>query len=203
MKQPADRVVLLAWACLGLVVMPSSAPAAESAAKEKAPVTKTATKTPPALSAPELATLDLPPQTSSTRSATVPPQDARDPSVPPPAPGPVKFTGTPSTETIRKVIRNYAAHLEATEGAINIPDYAIRKMRPLKLKRLHDEVEPGPNSSYHVCADMTDTATGDELDVDVEVSSTGNQLSVANLRIHKIGGKPRFQYDKQGNLIPL
>ena len=214
MKRRARWMAAWALMIVGLAASSSNAEAAESdkssgksaPAAAPAPAITTAAKTPPPLSAPELATPNLPPHTASkpskTAASTIPPQDARDPSVPLPAPGPVKFTGTPSAEMIRKVIRSYTAHLEATEGSVNIPDYTTRHMRALKLKRLHDEVGRR-GDTYYVGADMTDAATSDEVDVDFDISTTGSQIAVANIRIHKINGKLRYNYDAQGNLVPL
>ncbi|MBI3332699.1 MAG: hypothetical protein HYZ93_01240 [Candidatus Omnitrophica bacterium] len=109
----------------------------------------------------------------------------------------------PSAEQLRQTIRNYIQWQEKGLGSFTIPDPREKgRLRTLSLVRVHDRVGK-TGDYYYSCTDMKDVATGDQLDLDFDVSDTGKALQVVAVRIHKDNGKPRYTYDAQDNLVPL
>lgn len=109
----------------------------------------------------------------------------------------------PTAEELRGTIRQYIERQEAALGVFTVPDpKQIGKLRALSLIRVHERVGK-TGDYYYSCTDMKDVATGDELDLDFDVSGTGEELKVVAVRIHKDNGKPRYTYDANDNLIPL
>lgn len=108
----------------------------------------------------------------------------------------------PSAETIRQAIRDYDAQIEAAQGALKIADTVTGQTRSLTLERVHERVGK-TGGTYYACADMIDTATGDQVDVDFDIGEESGQLAVVDVRIHKVNGEPRYTYDDQDNRIPL
>ena len=108
----------------------------------------------------------------------------------------------PSAEAIRAAIRAYVTQIEATQGALKISDTVTGQTRALKLDRVHERVGK-TGSKFYSCADLVDTATGDNVDVDFDVAADGGTLQVVDTRIHKVNGKARYTYDANDNRIPL
>ena len=50
---------------------------------------------------------------------------------------------------------------------------------------------------------MRDVATGELLDLDFDISDSGEKLEVVAVRIHKDDGNPRYTYDDNDNLVQL
>jgi len=91
---------------------------------------------------------------------------------------------------------------ESKNGAFKIYDKDARKMRELELVRIHRRVGK-TGDSYYSCCDVKDRKTGEMLDIDVDVKNSRRGLSVSDVRIHKVSGKPRYTYDSNDNRIPL
>ncbi len=110
----------------------------------------------------------------------------------------------PTAEELRQTIRDYIARQEQALGAFTVPDPKGGKgiLRTLTLIRVHERVGK-TGDYYYSCTDMNDVATGDELDLDFDVSDTNGVLKVVAVRIHKDNGKPRYTYDANDNLVPL
>ena len=109
----------------------------------------------------------------------------------------------PSADQLRDTIRKYIQGQQEKLGGFTVADPKEKgKLRTLSLIRVHDRVGK-TGDYYYSCTDMKDAATGDELDLDFDVSDTGKALKVAAVRIHKDNGKPRYTYDANDNLIPL
>lgn len=109
----------------------------------------------------------------------------------------------PSAEELRSTIRTYIQTQEKLTGSFTIPDSREKgKLRTLSLIRVHERVGK-TGAYYYSCTDMKDVATGDELDLDFDVSDTGEELKVVAVRIHKDNGNPRYTYDAKDNLIPV
>ena len=109
----------------------------------------------------------------------------------------------PSPEDLRGTIRGYIENRESKIGKFVIPDSRqIGKLRTLELVRVHERVGK-TGDYYYSCTDMKDPATGDLLDLDFDISDTGEKLKVVAIRIHKDNGDPRYTYDDNDNLIPL
>jgi len=108
----------------------------------------------------------------------------------------------PSAEALRQTIRDYVANQEKLQGAFAIVDERGDGLRRLELVRVHERVGKTGNY-YYSCTDMKDRATGDELDLDFDIEDQAGNLKVADVRIHKDNGKPRYTYDENDNMIPL
>ena len=109
----------------------------------------------------------------------------------------------PSAEQLRETIRQYIQNQERALGAFTIPDSRQKgKLRTLSLIRVHERVGK-TGDYYYSCTDMKDVATGDQLDLDFDISDSGKELKVVASRIHKDNGKPRYTYDANDNLVPL
>ena len=116
---------------------------------------------------------------------------------------PSAMAAEPTAEQLRQTIRDYIKWHEGKLGAFTIPDSRqIGKLRTLQLIRVHDRVGK-TGDYYYSCTDMKDVATGDQLDLDFDVSDKGSKLQVVAVRIHKDNGKPRYTYDEHDNLVPL
>ncbi|MBI1953855.1 MAG: hypothetical protein HYS41_07015 [Candidatus Omnitrophica bacterium] len=110
----------------------------------------------------------------------------------------------PTADELRQTIRDYIARQEQALGTFTVPDPRDGKgmLRTLTLVRVHERVGKTGNY-YYSCTDMKDAASGDELDLDFDVSDTDGKLQVVAVRIHKDNGKPRYTYDANDNLVPL
>lgn len=114
----------------------------------------------------------------------------------------VSAWAAPTPDQLRQTIRDYVAGQERRHGAFLILDDRGNVQRRLELVRVHERVGK-TGDYYYSCTDMKDLASGDELDLDFDISDTGRLLDVAAIRIHKDNGKPRYTYDQNDNIIPL
>jgi len=108
----------------------------------------------------------------------------------------------PSDGDLRGTIRDYIQSQEQRHGAFFILDERGDQVRQLELIRVHDRVGK-TGDYYYSCTDMKDVASGDELDLDFDISDTGEALEVVEIRIHKDNGVARYTYDDNDNMIPL
>ena len=109
----------------------------------------------------------------------------------------------PSAEQLRDTIRQYIQNQEKGVGSFTIPDSKNKgSLRTLTLIRVHERVGK-TGDYYYSCTDMKDVKSGDQLDLDFDISDRGNALQVVAVRIHKDNGKPRYTYDASDNMIAL
>ncbi|MBI4353833.1 MAG: hypothetical protein HY595_01210 [Candidatus Omnitrophica bacterium] len=108
----------------------------------------------------------------------------------------------PSAEQIRQSIRDYIALIEQEEGAFTIEDEVAGTTRTLQLDQVHERVGK-TGELFYSCTDMKDAENGELLDLDFDVDASGEELEVVDVRIHKVGGQPRYTYDEQDNRIPI
>ncbi len=113
------------------------------------------------------------------------------------------FGVAPTPDQLRDTIRQYIQNQEQKLGAFTVPDPKLKgKLRTLSLIRVHERVGK-TGDYYYSCTDMKDVASGDQLDLDFDISDMGKTLQVVAVRIHKDNGKPRYTYDANDNLIAL
>ena len=113
------------------------------------------------------------------------------------------FCAEPSAEQLRDTIRKYIQTQEQKTGSFTIPDVKEKgTLRTLTLIRVHERVGK-TGAYYYSCTDMKDVATGDQLDLDFDISDSETELKVVAIRIHKDNGKPRYTYGPNDELIPL
>ncbi len=108
----------------------------------------------------------------------------------------------PSANDIRGAMKQHIETQTAAKGAFEVYDPETSKTRRLSLERIHERVGK-TGSYYYSCADFKDLDSGELLDLDLDVESKGGTLSVVDVRIHKVGGKERYTYDKDDNRIPV
>jgi len=108
----------------------------------------------------------------------------------------------PAPEALRQTIRDYIANEEKAKGAFEIMDERTGSLRQLEFVRVHERVGKTGNY-YYSCTDMKDVKTGDLLDLDFDIQDEGGNLTVADIRIHKDNGDPRYTYDDQDNRVPV
>lgn len=110
---------------------------------------------------------------------------------------------TPGDEDIRNAMKSYVAtESEKTGGNFEVLDPDTNKTRKLQMLRVHERVGKTGNY-YYSCADFKDVDSGELLDLDLDVEDRSGKLQVADVRIHKVGGKERYTYDVHDNRIPL
>jgi len=108
----------------------------------------------------------------------------------------------PSKEDIRSTMKNHVLDSSNPTGAFEVKDPDTGKTRKLKLLRVHERVGK-TGEYYYSCADFEDLDSGEQLDLDIDVQHKNGNLSVADVRIHKVSGEPRYTYDENDNRIPL
>lgn len=109
----------------------------------------------------------------------------------------------PTADQLRQTIRDYIENQEKAVGGFTLPDSKEKgKLRTLSLVRVHERVGK-TGDYYYSCTDMKDVANGEELDLDFDISDSGEKLEVVAVRIHKDNGKPRYTYGANDELIPL
>ncbi|MBI4115171.1 MAG: hypothetical protein HY447_01210 [Candidatus Omnitrophica bacterium] len=108
----------------------------------------------------------------------------------------------PAPEALRQTIRDYIANQEKLQGIFAIVDERSGDLRQLELVRVHERVGK-TGDYYYSCTDMKDVKTGDLLDLDFDIQDEGGNLKVADIRIHKDNGNPRYTYDENDNMIPV
>lgn len=108
----------------------------------------------------------------------------------------------PSTEQIRGAMNNYVIEQSKKTGTFDVYDDEAGKMRKLSLVRVHERVGK-TGDYYYSCADFKDTGSNETLDLDMDVEYKDGNLSVADVRVHKVNGKERYTYDEKDNRIPV
>jgi len=108
----------------------------------------------------------------------------------------------PAAKEIRAAMKSYVEEKSKATGAFDIKDPQTKKVRKLKLERVHERVGK-TGDYYYSCADFKDTESGEKLDLDLDVQDKKGALSVVDVRIHKVNGKERYTYDANDNRIPI
>lgn len=108
----------------------------------------------------------------------------------------------PSAGDIRNAMKDHVDKETKEKGFFEVYDPETGMTRKLELVRIHERVGKTGNY-YYSCADFKDTGTSEMLDLDIDVRSENGKLTVADTRIHKVGGKERYTYDAHDNRIPI
>lgn len=115
---------------------------------------------------------------------------------------PLMAYAQPSPEQLRETIRDHIANQEKLQGAFAILDERTGDLRRLELVGVHERVGK-VGDYYYSCTDMKDVKTGELLDLDFDIEDQKGQLKVADIRIHKDDGIPRYTYGKDDKRVPL
>lgn len=108
----------------------------------------------------------------------------------------------PEPEALRQTIRDYIQNEKTGKGAFEILDERTSTLRKLELVQVHERVGK-TGDYYYSCTDMKDVETGDVLDLDFDIADEDGVLVVADVRIHKDNGQPRYTYDANDNMVPV
>lgn len=112
-------------------------------------------------------------------------------------------SAAPTNDDIRNTMKNFVETSSAATGTFDIIDPDTGKTLNLEVINIHERIGKS-GDYYYSCADFKDTKSGVTYDLDLDVADRGNgQLEVADVRIHKESGDPRFTYDDSDNRIPL
>lgn len=112
------------------------------------------------------------------------------------------YASEPSPDALRQTIRDYVSNQEKAKGGFAIVDERTGESRRLELIRVHDRVGK-TGDYYYSCTDMKDLKTGEVLDLDFDVEDKAGSLHVADIRIHKDDGIPRYSYDEHDQRVPV
>lgn len=167
----------------------SSSTSTSSTAEPSKPVPdrKTPSKTPSRNPKPA-STLATPAKPSTTLTKTSPARASDELVVP--------------AESIRQRIEQHVQQKLAPDGTFVMEDQETGTTRRLQFVRVHERVGK-TGAFFYSCADLHDVNTGELLDLDFDVMTTGDQLEVVDARIHKVDGKARYTYDSDDNRIPI
>lgn len=105
-----------------------------------------------------------------------------------------------STETLEKAIKGQIAEkAKANGGKFPAEDTVLKKTWQLDLVRVHsDKLAQLDDKTYFACVDFK-ADDGTLVDVDFYMKSDNGKLTLADTTVHKVNGKPRFNYEKKGN----
>jgi hypothetical protein len=86
---------------------------------------------------------------------------------------------------------------KSKDGVFKVEDPELHKTWDLKLDHVHTERLSKLNAdTYFACVDMKDP-DGKVIDVDFFLKSKGDKLEMTDTTIHKIEGKPRYNWKEE------
>ena len=105
----------------------------------------------------------------------------------------------PSTKTLEKVIKDQvAAKAKSNGGKFPVEDPVLNKTWQLELVRVHtDKLAQLDDKTYFACVDFK-ADDGTPVDVDFYMKNGNGKLTLSDTALHKVNGKPRFNYEKKG-----
>lgn len=105
-----------------------------------------------------------------------------------------------STAELDKAIKDQIAEkAKANGGKLGVKDDVLDKTWQLELVRVHtDKLTQLDDKTYFACVDFK-AEDGTMVDVDFYLKSDDGKLTLSDTTVHKVNGKPRFNYQKKGN----
>ncbi len=105
-----------------------------------------------------------------------------------------------STAELDKAIKDQIAEkAKANGGKLAVKDDVLDKTWQLELVRVHtDKLTQIDDKTYFACVDFK-AEDGTMVDVDFYLKSDDGKLALSDTTVHKVNGKPRFNYQKKGN----
>jgi hypothetical protein len=103
-----------------------------------------------------------------------------------------------STATLEKAIREQIEEkTKADGGTFKIHDAVLNKDWALTLVRVHtDKLTQLDADTYFACTDFR-AEDGTLVDIDFYMKEKDGKLALSDTTIHKVNGKPRFNYEKK------
>ncbi len=105
-----------------------------------------------------------------------------------------------SVATLEQSIKDRVSEkARANDGKLAVNDDVLNKTWQLELVKVHtDKLTQLDDKTYFACVDFKAT-DGTPVDVDFYMKNDNGKLSLSDTTVHKINGKPRFNYEKKGN----
>ena len=105
-----------------------------------------------------------------------------------------------STATLEKAIKDRIAEkAKANGGKLPVQDNVLNIFWQLELVKVHtDKLAQLDDKTYFACVDFKST-DGTEVDLDFYMKDDNGKLTLSDTTVHKVSGKPRFNYEKKGN----
>ncbi len=105
-----------------------------------------------------------------------------------------------SVATLEQSIKDQVSEkAKADGGKLAVKDDVLNKSWQLDLVKVHtDKLTQLDDKTYFACVDFKAT-DGTLVDVDFYMKNDNGKLSLSDTTVHKINGKPRFNYEKKGN----
>jgi hypothetical protein len=101
------------------------------------------------------------------------------------------------TDLEKRIKEDIAEKSKANNGVFKVEDPELKKTWDLKLDHVHTErLSKLSADTYFACVDMKDP-NGRVIDVDFFLKSDGDKLEMSNTTIHKIEGKPRYNWKEE------
>jgi hypothetical protein len=113
---------------------------------------------------------------------------------------PTEKAKTVSTADLDKAIKARIAEKTKSDGGVfKVEDKVLNKTWELTLVKVHtDKLTPLSADTYFACTDFK-AKDGTLVDVDFYLKSQDGKLVITDTTVHKINGKPRFNYvEKNG-----
>ncbi|MBI2363287.1 MAG: hypothetical protein HYV15_07905 [Elusimicrobia bacterium] len=120
-------------------------------------------------------------------------------SQPPRSPG-------PEASAMEKLVRGYVRDQQEEEGSFSVEDDVLGRTWELHLLRVRTEaVTRLPDGRFFVCVDFKgdDEKSAQPVDLDFVVVESDGEWAVDEVLLHKVSGKPRFNYDKNFKRVPV
>ncbi len=105
-----------------------------------------------------------------------------------------------SKADLEKAIKSQVADKARAEGGkFHVKDDVLNKTWNLTLVRVHtDKLTQLDPQTYFACVDFK-ADDGTPVDVDFYLKPQDSKLAITDTTVHKVNGKPRFNYVKKGN----
>jgi hypothetical protein len=89
---------------------------------------------------------------------------------------------------------------KADGGVFKVEDPVTKKTWDLHFVKVHtDKLTPLSEETYFACTDFK-AADGTLVDVDFYLKNEDGKLAITDTAIHKVNGKPRFNYVQKGKV---
>lgn len=101
-----------------------------------------------------------------------------------------------SVSDLEKTIKKDIAE-KSKDGVFKVDDAELNKTWDLKLDHVHTErLSKLSPDTYFACVDMKDP-NGKVIDVDFFLKGSGDKLEMTDTTVHKIEGKPRYNWKEE------
>lgn len=112
-------------------------------------------------------------------------------------------------KTMKAFVRAVEKHVRAKKkeaGSFEVYDAVLGKTWKLKMKKIHKKrIARLSDDKFFACADFTTVGKKPrtELDLDFFVTKTSDGWNVDQVLVHKIAGRPRYNYNDENERVPV